>query len=269
MNRNRLLAAAAAALVIFAAMSSRDARAEGWGNIKGQFVLDGEVPPPKLLVKKGDPNVKDAACCAKQDVPSDELVVDPVTKGIQHIFVYLRRAPAIHPDLAEPKEKEVVFDQVGCRFVPHTLFIRAGQTVVLKSNDGCAHNTNATFFRNQSFNVLIPPKERKGLRVTLTAGEFLPSRVECNIHPWMSARWLVLDHPYAAITDAEGRFEIQKLPAGEHSFYVWHEIPGYVTKGFEGLSAVKPYKRGFTVVVEDGKTTDIGVVKVPKSVFEQ
>jgi hypothetical protein len=32
-----------------------------------------------------------------------------------------------------------------------------------------------------------------------------------------------LDHPYAAVTDAEGAFTIPDLPSGKHTFVVWHE----------------------------------------------
>ena len=47
--------------------------------------------------------------------------------------------------------------------------------------------------------------------------------VVCNIHPWMKAYFFVLDHPYFAVTDEKGRFEIQGLPAGEYTLSAWHE----------------------------------------------
>ena len=40
----------------------------------------------------------------------------------------------------------------------------------------------------------------------------------------------VLDQPYAAVTDTDGKFRIEKLPAGEHTFTVWHERCGYLHK---------------------------------------
>jgi hypothetical protein len=50
-----------------------------------------------------------------------------------------------------------------------------------------------------------------------------PFPVACDLHPWMRAWWLVLDHPYAAISDAEGKFTIADLPPGNYEFRVWHE----------------------------------------------
>jgi hypothetical protein len=66
----------------------------------------------------------------------------------------------------------------------------------------------------------------------------------------MKAHWLILDHPYAAITDADGKFTIKDLPAGDHEVVVWHEGPGYI-------------ERKLKVKITAGKTTDLGVVKVP------
>ena len=74
--------------------------------------------------------------------------------------------------------------------------------------------------------------------------------VKCDLHPHMRAYWLILDHPFAAITDAKGRFEIKGLPAGNHEFRVWHERVGYVD-------------RKFKVTITDGKTTTLEAVKVP------
>ena len=42
--------------------------------------------------------------------------------------------------------------------------------------------------------------------------ERTPGAVICDIHPWMSAWWMVLDHPYFAVTDAKGNYEIKNVP---------------------------------------------------------
>ena len=48
----------------------------------------------------------------------------------------------------------------------------------------------------------------------------------------MTGWWVVLDHPYAAITDADGKFRIENLPVGKHDFIVWQERAGYLEKKF-------------------------------------
>ena len=42
------------------------------------------------------------------------------------------------------------------------------------------------------------------------------------------ARQLPLDHPFAAVTNDKGEFEIPGLPAGTHRFKVWHEGAGFL-----------------------------------------
>ena len=41
---------------------------------------------------------------------------------------------------------------------------------------------------------------------------------------------LLRDSPYMAKSDPNGRFSIKHLPAGEHTFQLWHERVGYLRK---------------------------------------
>ena len=65
----------------------------GYGTVTGQFVLEGAIPELKPFVAKGDSSVKDGAVCGKEGVPDESLVVDPATKGIANVFVYMPKAP--------------------------------------------------------------------------------------------------------------------------------------------------------------------------------
>lgn len=42
-------------------------------------------------------------------------------------------------------------------------------------------------------------------------------------HTWMNAEMMVVWHPYYAITDESGRFELTDAPAGEYQIVAWHE----------------------------------------------
>lgn len=231
--------------------------ADGFGTIKGQFIYDGDVPKPTLQIKKGDATVKDAAVCAANDLLTNELLVDPETKGIANVFIYLRSIDEdeIHPDLVKSEKKELVMDQKNCRFYPHAMFVRTDQVVRVLSDDNCAHNTHTFPIRNNAVNFLMRPNDRVGQEVSNPVSEILPIQVKCDIHPWMRAYWLILDHPYAAVTDAKGNFTIENLPEGKHSFRVWHERVGYID-------------RTYKVEVEDGKVTMLEPEKVPASKFE-
>jgi hypothetical protein len=105
--------------------------AQGYGHLTGQFVLDGNMPNIAAL-KLGD---KDKGVCAvNPPLPEERLIVDPKTKGIANIVVYLKKAPkTIHPNLKASKEKQIVFDQKNCRFTPHVLLARTDQEILVKS----------------------------------------------------------------------------------------------------------------------------------------
>jgi hypothetical protein len=201
-----------------------------WGDIQGQFVFDGDPPQLEDLVKKGNSAVKDASVCAAESIPDDSLVVNSSNKGIANVFVFLRKADKVHPDLKRPAASEVILDQKHCRFVPHALVVRTDQSLICKSDDNCPHNTHSFPSRNNSENFVLAPNDRTGIPIKFKLPEAAPISVKCDIHSWMNARLLVVDHPYAAVTDADGKFKIEKLPVGTHKFRVWHERPEVIEK---------------------------------------
>lgn len=230
--------------------------AAGWGSVEGQVVLDGNVPSVPPLVRKGDTTVKDAPVCAALDMVNDGMLFNKETNGVANVFVFMRKAPAqIHPDLKSSKEKQVVFDQMNCRFFPHCLIVRNDQVVLCKSSDAVAHNVHTNPFSNTPANFIVQPNDTKGIEVKMPQAERLPVKVVCDIHPWMLAWWVVVDHPYAAITDEKGNFKIENLPEGEHEFQVWHAKTGYID-------------RKLMVNIKGGQTTTQKPVKVKLDQFK-
>ena len=59
--------------------------------------------------------------------------------------------------------------------------------------------------------------------------ERFPIQVTSSIRPWMTAYVRVFDHPYFAVTTADGAFEIKYAPRGELRLFVWQETTGYRT----------------------------------------
>lgn len=255
-----------ASLMLYCGVS---AIAEDWGTISGQVVVTGEIPAPVLLHAKGAP-VKDPAVCAAADTYKDDLIIDADSKGLANVFIYLQKAPkSIHPDLKKPDPAVLIFDQKGCMFSPHAMIVRCGQTVEVISSDAIAHNTHTNPIKNPPVNVLIAPNTPagKGLAINYMLGDRLPVKVNCDFHPWMLAHWLVVDHPYAAVTDKDGKFSIPNLPVGEHNFIVWHERRGYfdfdaadpkinkdyIVKVQKGDNALKPLEIKIDDLKGDGK----------------
>ncbi|QDU43614.1 Methicillin resistance mecR1 protein [Symmachiella dynata] len=224
--------------------------APGWGAFSGQFLFDGLWPEPKVLVEKGDMSVKDAAISAAQTIRSEELIVDKKTLGIKNVFVYLKNPPSeIHPSLIRRKSKKVVFDAIGRRFLPHALIAQTDQTILLKNADPIPSNVHTRPSKNSPYNLALRPQDRSGAAVMFNKPEPAPFPVSSDYHRWMKAHWLILDHPYAAITDRQGKFEINNLPAGQHEFVVWHEKYGWLEKSL-------------TIEIKAGKTVKMAPRKI-------
>lgn len=258
--RAGLLGAFALAVLVVSAGQPAGA-ADEFGTIKGRLVWGGDKAPetPVAVKKDGDKDKKDHdVCTAKGDVLARELIVDAKTKGISNGFAYLVKPkgknPAAEKALAE-KEGKVEVDQKGCEFLPHSTALMKGQKVVFKSSDPVSHNVRYQGFANAAGNVSLPPNGQ--LEVKLNP-DSRPISLNCDIHPWMTGKMMVFDHPFFAVTKEDGSFEITGVPAGEQAIVLWQEKVGYVT----------PNKaKGQTIKVEAGKTVDLGDVTLdPKAV---
>ncbi len=202
------------------------AEAKGYGSLVGTVTYEGSPPSYPPLVAQGGAGLKpeDKAVCAAQPVPDETLVVNPDNKGLANAIIFLEKRPAnIKPELAKPPADPVYFDQKGCRFLPHVLVVQAGQPLLVLSGDPITHNTHTFPSRNKPFNQAIAPEDRKGVPCDYAKAESGPIAVACDLHTWMKAYHFPIDHPYAAVSDKDGKFKIDGLPAGTHSFNVWHE----------------------------------------------
>lgn len=243
-------------------MLPQNAFADGWGHLTGRLVFDGDLPKPVIKIKQGDASVKDPKCCAAKDLIDDTLVVNAKNKGIAHAFVYLKKVSKaqVHPDLVKSKKPTVEFDQKGCQFKPHAMVVRMDQQVVVLSDDPIPHNTHTFPILNEGINFIISGNDRVGVKIPkFNIKEPLPFEVKCDIHGWMSARWLVVDHPYATVTDADGKFKLENLPEGDLQVTIWHERVGYI-KDADG-------NKSFKVTIRSDETTDLDEVAAPAAKF--
>ena len=105
--------------------------------------------------------------------------------------------------------------------------VRTGQTFEVANSDPVGHNSLINFLKNPSVNPIIPGGGKVDFK--LKKAEIIPVKVSCSIHPWMQGIVLVQDHPYMAVTDKDGKFEIKNLPAGKKlTLKVWQEKSGYI-----------------------------------------
>ena len=125
-------------------------------------------------------------------------------------------------------------------FVPHVIAITRGSTVDFPNDDPIFHNV-FSLSSAASFDLRRYPKGESRSQLFPKAGIV---KVYCNIHSHMSATILVLDHPYFAIPNLDGTFELPNVPAGQYALVGWHERVG---------------ERRVTVKVERGKATTVDI----------
>ena len=114
-----------------------------------------------------------------------------------------------------------IIDQTGCIYTPHVNVFTAGQEVSIKNSDKTLHNVNSQSQVNPSFNS-AQPAGVPDIKKTFSKAEE-PFYVKCDVHPWMKAWIMVADHPYFAVTDENGNFKIENVPAGKYEIVFWQE----------------------------------------------
>jgi hypothetical protein len=251
------------------APSGRSDAADGqqWGLIKGQVVWEGPIPERKV-VEKVKENQDAKFCESRGPVLTEEFVINKENRGVRWALVWLLPDPPtskqplpVHPDLQKIKDPEVVIDQPCCLFEPHVLGMREGQTLVAKNSAKVVHNVSWTVdprVNGRGGNQAVPAGKK--LDIPDLKAQRLPITVSCTIHPWMSARVGVFNHPYFAVTDADGKFEIKQAPAGKYRLMVWQEGVGYLggAAGRNGTPiTIKGDAKGEAV-------TDLGQFKMKK-----
>ncbi len=213
-----------------------------WGTVKGQVVFVGDVPTRAPVKVDKD---KEACEAHGQLVDEKPYVVDKDTKGVRWAVVWLvdpdnpRAALPIKPELKDVNPKKVSIDQPTCQFEPHVLALRQGQDLEIKNSASISHNTKLDGGgQNADFNEIIPPKSHKD--VSDFKASSTPIKVACTIHGWMGGYIRVFNHPYFAVTDEKGNFEIKDAPAGKWNLVVWQETKGDVNGKTGQPITIKP-----------------------------
>ncbi len=240
---------------------------DGWSTLTGQIVVTGDKPAIEDEVLGDNPDK--GLCLIDGQPPKDDNIVIGDSGGLRDVYVmmYLGRGddePEVHPSYDEAKSQTLTIDNVKCRFVPHALFVRTGQKLELKNSDPVGHNCHITTFNNEE-NINLPPNG--SVDITLKEEDKVPGEVKCDVHKWMDGVIMIRDNPYVAITDADGKFEIKNIPAGNWKFQFWHKKIGFL-KTLE-VPGKELGRRGETELeLTADETLDLGTLNLPGDSFK-
>jgi len=141
-------------------------------------------------------------------------------RSAENIVVYIDAIPG--QTFPKPA-KHIVMDQVHLAFVPHVLAVQVGTTVDFKNDDAVGHNVfwpAINHNRKLAGNLGTWPQ---GQVKTYTFNDAGDVPLLCNVHPEMSGYVYVVPTPYFAVTDKDGSFDIQNVPAGQYTLKTWSE----------------------------------------------
>jgi plastocyanin len=152
------------------------------------------------------PNVADLGASEEHDLP-DRL----------RSVVYLETAP--RGAFEQPEPMHATLDQRNETFVPHVLAVTTGTVVDFPNSDRIYHNV-FSLSKAARFDLgRYPTGSSKSVRFDRPG----IVRVFCDIHSHMNAFILVFSHRFFAMTDPEGRYRIDGVPAGAYNVIAWNE----------------------------------------------
>jgi len=189
------------------------------GNVTGKVNFKGTAPALPKIKMNADPR------CVRihggKEVVSDQIVVNS-NNTLRWVFVYVKKG--LEGKKFDVPKTPAKLDQRGCVYDPHVFGVMAGQQIEIVNSDPTLHNVHALPKNSAQFNIAQPKPGMKTVQA-FTKPEIMV-KIKCEVHTWMASYVGVLDHPFFAVTDERGNFEIKGLPAGEYELEAWHEKYG-------------------------------------------
>jgi len=214
-------AAAPGAPAAASAAAPAAAPATGGATITGKVAFDGTAPTEPAIKMDAD-----AYCKSQHPTPvyEQEVVVNP-NKTLEWVLVYVKEG--VNGSYPAPTAA-VELNQQGCQYHPHVFGIQTGQPLKVVNSDGTLHNIHALPKKNAEFNIGQPFKGMETVKKFDNPETGL--RFKCDVHKWMGAYCGVFNHPFFAVTNDQGAFEIKNLPPGNYVIEAWHEKYGTQTQ---------------------------------------
>ena len=183
----------------------------------GRVVFKGVVAPDNVV------DVKENRKFCGQTMSIQTIRLQEGGHGLDQAIVSLgdiTTSPARTPEIRNLVNKH-------CNFVERINAARVGDKLMVKNLDPVLHNAHGKFGKRTILNVAQVPGGRAFRKKLKYTGQL---DIQCDKHEFMRAHVMVFPHPYFSVTDNQGHFHINSVPAGKHRITVWHETLGQVEK---------------------------------------
>ena len=209
MSANSSLSLAILALTLLTGFTATDesrANEPGAGSVSGQVTITRNLAAQRMRFRLY-PSYKPIAPPPEAE-RSDEF---------QNVVIYLEPLDFEAPPLSPEHDLDIL--QLGETFIPHVLPVALGSTVGYPNFDPIFHNV-FSLSRPSTFDLgRFPQHETR--TVTFDKPGVVP--VFCHLHSDMSAVVVVLATPWFVVPEADGKYSIPNLPAGNYRVTAWHE----------------------------------------------
>jgi plastocyanin len=189
-------------------------------NFKGAAPTENEITPIK-----DDPN---CAALYPGQLPKTRFYVVTANGELADVIVSLK---GISGKSTGASAAPATLDQKGALYTPQIVAVQTGQKLVVKNSDPFVHNVHTMPAANPESNQV---QMSGGADLTYTFDKpemFL--KFKCDVHPWMFAWVSVFDHPYFAVSGADGKFTIKNVPPGKYTLEAAHRKLGTQTAEIE------------------------------------
>jgi len=199
------------------------------GEIQGRVTLRGAPPSEKLVDLTGFDDVSRTYPALVGELKTRHYRVS-ADGGLANVFIHVKQG--LEGRTFPPPTDRPVLDQTNAGFYPYVLGVRTQQTVLIRNSEPYLDTVHALPRENREFNIAQPAGSEVAER-RFDKPEVL-IRVKCEVHPWEFAFIGVVEHPFFAVTDENGRYRLPPgLPVGKHVLEAVHPKAGRLTSEVE------------------------------------
>lgn len=145
-------------------------------------------------------------------------VFNPGHSPVNGVIVYANPLDFPAPDR---KAEKIEVSQKNLAFNPFISVTQTDNEVAFTNQDDFTHHIYSISNDNR-FSFKLKANHSHDLQPKLAEGQATQIAMGCNIHDWMSGYILVVDTPYFAKTDEQGKLTINLEQAGRYQLTLWH-----------------------------------------------